>query len=167
MKTTSATLLSLALLAVPAAAETQYQSTMSGSVKLEVVPQDAKGQAQPKPGDTLTIRFVAPPKKPDERDDDPAKKLAQCGEKWNKKLADYEKRLPKLKKYVAYYDKWARYAAQRPPKLGEPLLTRESYRSCMYECLGDSAFTCPGGWPSESDAAEAGKAAEPVATTRP
>src|SRR5437588_10689313 len=98
MKIMSATFVSLALFASPATAETQYQSTMSGNVKIEAVPQDAKGQAQPKPGDTLTIRFVPPPKKPAEIDDDPAQKLEQCGKKWNDKLAAYEKRLPKLKK---------------------------------------------------------------------
>jgi hypothetical protein len=172
MKMMSAALVSLTLFASPAAAETKYQSMMSGNVKIEVTPQGAKGEAQPKAGDTLTIHFVAPPKKSaDGDDDDPAKKLEQCGEKWNKKLADYEKRLTKLKTYVAYYDKWAKYPAQRPPKLGEPLLTRESYRACMYECLGDSTFACPGGWPSEtkseSGAAEAGNAAAPAATARP
>jgi hypothetical protein len=150
MKIMSATFVSLALMAAPAMAETQYQSTMSGSVKLEVTPQGANGQAQPKPGDTLTIRFVPPPKTTDEIDDDPAQKLEQCGKKWNKKLAAYEKRLPKLKKYLAYYDKWASNPAQRPPKLGEPLLTRESYRACMYECLGDGSVACPGGWPAET-----------------
>jgi hypothetical protein len=152
MKIMSATFVSLALMAAPASAETQYQSTMSGSVKLEVAPQDAKGQgqAQPKPGDTLTIHFVPPPKKTDEGDDDSADKLRKCGEKWNKKLAAYEKLLPKLKKYVAYYDRWASNPAQRPPKLGEPLLTRESYRACIYECLGDTSVACPGGWPGET-----------------
>jgi hypothetical protein len=150
MKIICATFLPLALMAAPAAAETQYQSTMSGSVKVDVVPPDAKGQAQPKPDDTLAIRFVPPPKKSAEIDDDPAQKLEQCGEKWNKKLAAYEKRLPKLKKYLAYYDKWASYPAQRPPKLGERLLTRESYRACMYECLGDSTVACPGGWSAET-----------------
>ncbi len=106
MKMTFA-IVSLALLAAPAAAETQYQ-------------------------------------------DDPAHKLKLCGEKWNRKLAAYEAGLPKLKTYLAYYDKWERYPAQRPPKSPEPQLTRESYRACMYECLGDTSATCPGGWPAEA-----------------
>lgn len=143
MKIMPAALVSLALTALPAAAETQYQSTMSGNVKVEVLPQDAKGP--PPKAETLTIHFVPPPKKPDEVEDENADKLRKCGEKWNKKLADYEKRLPKLKKYVAYYDKWAGSAAQQPPRLGEPLLTRASYRACIYECLGDSTSACPGG----------------------
>jgi hypothetical protein len=143
MKVISATLVSLALLAAPAAAETQYQSTMSGSLKVE--------PAQPRPGDTLTIRVVPPPQQPAETDeDDPALKLKRCGEKWNKKLAAYEASLPKLKKYLAYYAKWGSYPAQRPPKSPEPLLTRESYRACMYQCLGDSSKSCPGGWPAET-----------------
>lgn len=151
MKIISAALMCLALTAAPAAAETQYKSTMSGNVKIEAAPQDAKGQAQPKADNTLTIHFVPPPKKPDVSDDDPAQKLEQCGIKWNRKLADYEKRLPKLKKYVAYYDKWAGQPAQRPPQLGEPQLTRATYRACMYECLGDSTAVCPGGWPAATD----------------
>src|SRR5262249_37016224 len=116
MKILPVTLVSLALLAAPAAAETQYQSTMSGNVKIEVTPQDARGEEGRKRGDSLTIHFVEPPKKPPEVDDDPAEKLRQCGEKWNKKLAAYEKSLPKLRKYIAYYDKWESYPAQRPPK---------------------------------------------------
>lgn len=172
MKMMSITVVSLALFAAPAAAETQYQSSMSGNVKIEVVAQDAKGQAQPKPGETLTIHFVPPPKKPDEADDDPAQKLEQCGKKWNRKLAYYnEHLLPKLKKDLAYYNKWAGNAAQRPPKPAEPLLTRASYRACIYQCLGDSAAVCPGGWPaetaSESHTAEQDKTAAPVAAARP
>jgi hypothetical protein len=155
MKIASATLVSLALMAAPAAAQAEYQSTMSGNVKIEMAPQDAKGtqgQAQPKPGDTLTIRVVPPPKQPSAIDDedDPAVKLRQCGDKWNKKLAAYEKRWPKLKAELAYYDKWASYPAQRPPKPPDPLLTRQSYRACIYECLGDTTVSCPGGWPAET-----------------
>src|SRR5262249_4991796 len=137
---------SLALFAAPAAAETPQQSTMSRTVKIEVP--DAKGQAQP--DETLTIHFVSPSKKPTVNDDDPAEKLRQCGERWNKKLAAYEARLPALKKSLAYYNKWARSAAQQPPKPAEPLLTRGSYRACMYACLGDSSVVCPGGWPAEA-----------------
>src|SRR6516162_2145092 len=102
MKILSASLSSLALLAAPAAAQTEYPSTMSGNVKIEMA---APGQAQPKPGDTLTIRVMPPPKPPEESDeDDPAAKLRRCGDKWNKKLAAYEKRWPKLKAELAYYD---------------------------------------------------------------
>jgi hypothetical protein len=150
MKIMSGSLACLALMASPAAAETQYQSTMSGSVKIEVAPQDANGQAQPKPGDTLTIHFVPPPKPPAEGDDDPSQKLVRCGEKWNRKLDAYRALLPKLNKDLAYYRQWESDPAQRPPKPAEPLLTRESYRACIYECLGDRRAKCPGGWPAET-----------------
>ena len=80
-----------------------------------------------------------------------ALQLRQCGDKWNRKLAAYEKGLPKLKKYLAYYNKWDGYPAQRPPRSPVPLLTRESYRACLYECLGDTTVVCPGGWPAETD----------------
>jgi hypothetical protein len=150
MNVFSATLVCLALTAAPAAAETQYQSTMSGNVKVEVAPQDANA-AQPKPGDTLTVHFVPPPKQPADVEDDPAEKLRQCGDKWNKKLAEYNKHvLPKLKKYLAYNNKWGGYPAQRPPTSDEPLLTRASYRACIYACLGDTTVACPGGWPAEA-----------------
>jgi len=132
MKLVSASLMSLALLSSPAAAQA-----------------DAKGPAQPKAGDALTIPAVPPAGSND--DDEPALKLKQCGEKWNRKLAAYEKGLPKLKKYLAYYHRWESYPAQRPPKSPEPLLTRESYRACIYECLGDTTVVCPGGWPAEAD----------------
>src|ERR1700688_3678566 len=95
MRVIFASLASLALMASPAAAETQDQFTMSGSMKIEVTPQDAKRQAQPKPGDTLTIRLVPPPKQPAAIDDDPTQRLKQCGAKWNKKLAAYEASLRK------------------------------------------------------------------------
>ena len=147
MKIMSASFLSLALLAAPAAAQAEYPSVMSGTVKIEMA---APGPAQTKPGDTLTIRVVTPRKPPAASDeDDPAVKLRQCGDKWNRKLADYEKRWPKLKAELAYYAKWANHPAQRPPKPPEPLLTRESYRACIYECLGDRRVTCPGGWPKD------------------
>ena len=149
MKIASATLASLALTAAPAVAQTEYPSTMSGTVKIEMAAPDAKAP-QPKPGDTLTIRVVTPPKPAETDEGDPARKLRQCGDKWNRKLAAYEKRWPKLKAELAYYDKWANHPAQRPPKPSEPLLTRESYRACIYECLGDATFSCPGGWPPET-----------------
>ena len=144
MKIMSGALASAVLMASPAAAETPYQSTTTGSMKIEVAPQ------VPKPGDTLTIRFWTPPKPPAEADDDPAEKLKKCGEKWNKKLAAYEAQLPKLNRYLAYYRKWENDPAQRPPKSPEPLLTRESYRACIYSCLGDRRARCPGGWPDET-----------------
>ena len=144
MQIMSGALASLALMALPAAAETQAQSTREGSVKIEVAPQ------VPKPGDTLTIRFWTPPKPAAGAEDDPAARLKRCGEKWNRKLAAYEAGLPKLKKYLAYYGKWENDAAQRPPQSPEPLLTREDYRACMYQCLGDRRARCPGGWPDET-----------------
>lgn len=145
----SAGLVSLALLAAPAAAEPDHRSTLSGTVKIETSPQDAKAGTEPKRDHTLTIHIVTPQQPAAGDDEEPADKLRRCGEKWNKKLAAYEKSLPKLKKYIAYYDKWARSPAQRPPKSVEPLLTRESYRACIYACLGDTTVTCPGGWPAE------------------
>jgi hypothetical protein len=152
MKIVSATLVSLVLTAAPAAAQAEYPATMSGSAKIEMVPPDAKGvqgQAQPKLGDRLTIQLAAPPKQ--ETDEEaPAVKLRQCGDKWNRKLAAYEKDLPKLKKYLAYFNKWQSYPAQRPPKSATPLLTRATYRACIYECLGDTTVSCPGGWPAEA-----------------
>jgi hypothetical protein len=153
MKMMSATLVSLALMslaAAPAAAETQYPSTMSGTVKIEVMPQDqAKATSAAKPGETLTIRFVEPAKPPAVDDDDIGQRLTQCGEKWNRKLDAHQAHLSKLRRYLAYYDKWEGYPAQRPPKSPEPVLTRASYRACIYECLGDRRVTCPGGWPKD------------------
>jgi len=143
MKITFGALASLAL-AAPATAETQSQSTTKGSVQIQVAPQ------VPKPGDTLTIRFWTPPKPPANSDDDPAERLKLCGEKWDRKLAAYEAQLPKLKKELAYYRRWGNDVAQRPPKPPEPQLTREDYRACMYQCLGDRRARCPGGWPAET-----------------
>jgi len=140
--------LGLALLAAPAAAQAEYPSVMSGTVKIEMA---APRPTQTKPGDTLTIRVVMPPTPPAASDEDgPAAKLRHCGDRWNKKLAAYEKRWPKLKADLAYYNKWANYPAQRPPKPPEPLLTRESYRACIYACLGDASVSCPGGWPADT-----------------
>ena len=148
MKLMSATLVSVALIAGPAAAETQYQSTMSGTVKIEVTPKvSAGGQAQPKPGETLTIHFVQPPKPAEPDDEDAAQKIKRCGEKWNNKLKAYEELLPKLEKYIAYRKKWENYPAQRPPNPPDPLLTRTTYRTCMYACLDNKLARCPGGWP--------------------
>jgi hypothetical protein len=138
--------MSFALMASPLSAEPQSRSTPSGTVKIEMTAQDADGQTRPKPDDALTIHIVQPPHPADVDEDQIQQKLAKCGAKWNKKLDDYQARLPKLKKYRAYYDKWENYAAQRPPRSPEPLLTRASYRACMYECLGDVRVACPGGW---------------------
>jgi hypothetical protein len=154
MKITSATLVSIALMACSASAEDAYQSTMSGNVTIQVVPQEpATGEPQPQAAQTLTVRFVPPPKPAqktaEEDQDDPQVKLKLCGERWNVKLADYEARLPKLEKYDAYYRKWQNYPAQHAPKSGDPILTRASYRACMYACLGDAAAECPGGWPAK------------------
>lgn len=152
MKIMSATLVSLALMIGPAPAEDAYQSTMSGNVTIEVVPKDTtKGETRPKPAETLTIRFVPPPKPVDVDEDDIQQKLKLCGDKWNKKLDDYEAHLPKLQKYLAYYKKWEDHPAQRPPKSPEPLLTRASYRACMYACLGGRRVACPGGWPANEE----------------
>jgi hypothetical protein len=152
MKIMSATLVSLVLMAAPAVAETQYPSTMSGTVTIEVLPQDqAKAPSAAKPGDTLTIRFVEPPKPVEPDEDDIGQKLTKCGEKWNKKLDAYEAHLSKLQRYLAYYDKWEGYPAQRPPKSPEPRLTRASYRACIYSCLGDRRVVCPGGWPKDEE----------------
>lgn len=148
MKMIFATLVSVALMAWPAAAETQYQSTMSGTVKIEVTPKDsAGGQTQPKPDETLTIHVVQPAKAAQPDEDDVAQKLKQCGEKWNKKLQAYDELSPKLEKYLAYRKTWESYPAQRPPKSPEPLLTRATYRACMYACLENRLARCPGGWP--------------------
>jgi hypothetical protein len=154
MKIISATLVSLALMACSASAEDAYQSTMSGNVTIQVVPQEpAKGETRPQAAQTLTVRFVPPPKPAqkttDEDQDDPQVRLKLCGEKWNAKLEDYEARLPKLEKYDAYYRKWQNYPAQHAPKSPDPMLTRASYRACMYACLGDRAAKCPGGWPAK------------------
>jgi hypothetical protein len=150
MKILSTGLVSFALLALPAAAETQYQSTMSGNVKIDMAPKDSA--TQPKPADTLTIQVAPPPpEQPAASDeDDPAVKLRRCGDKWNRKLAAYEKRWPKLKAELAYFNKWAGFPAQQPPRPPDALLTRESYRACLYECLGDTTVTCPDGWPPET-----------------
>ena len=153
MKIISATLVFLALMACPASAGDAYQSTMSGNVTIQVVPREpANGETQPLAPQTLTVRFVPPPKSSqkatEEDQDDPQVKLRLCGEKWNVKLADYEARLPKLEKYDAYYRKWQNYPAQHAPKSPDPILTRASYRACMYQCLGDAAAECPGGWPA-------------------
>jgi hypothetical protein len=134
----------LALTVSPAAAETQSQS------KIEAASRDTSRWAQSKPDNTLTTGFTAAPKRsPDVDDDNVLEKLKQCGAKWNRKLAAYQKSLPKMKKYRTYYDRWEAYPAQRPPQWPEPMLTRESYRACIYECLGDSNSVCPGGWPAD------------------
>jgi len=151
MKIVSAACMSLALMASSAVAEGEYRSTMSGTVKIEM--KDAKGQAAPKAGETLTIQVVQPPNAPQADADDAAQRLKACGEKWNVKLAAYEKRLPKLKKERAYRDRLAGFPAQQPPKPGEPLLTRASYRTCMYACLQEKFDRCPGGWVTEASAA--------------
>ncbi len=152
MKTMCATLVLLGLTIGPAAAEDTYRSTMSGNVTIEVVPKDAdKAPTAAKPGENLTIRFVPPPK-PDEPDaNDVAKKLKACGDKWNKKLKAYDAGARTRDKYLAYYRRWEDYPAQRPPKSGEPPLSRATYRTCMYECLQDTSEGCPGGWASDSD----------------
>jgi hypothetical protein len=149
MKLMSATLVSLALMASPVAAETQYRSMLSGSVKIEVTSQDAKGLAQPKPGETLTIQIVQPVKRAGGDAGDAQQQLQQCAEKWNRKLKAYEAGLPKLQKYLGHYAKSEDDPAQRLPKSLEPQLTRTDYRACIYECLGDRRATCPGGWPAE------------------
>ena len=148
MKMSFATLLPLLLMAAPAAAETPYQSTMSGTVKIEAAPQDGKDQTQPTSGGSLTILFVPPNKPADDGAKDPAEKLRACGETWNKKLAEFEKDLPQLKSYRIYYDRLKPYTAQRPPKPAVRLLTRESYRGCMYWCLGNKNAECP---PTKAD----------------
>jgi hypothetical protein len=81
----------LALLSAPARAEDEYQSTMSGTVAIKVVPKasaKAEGQAE----ETLTIQFVKPPREKAKADDDDdlQRKLLRCGRSWNKKLQDYE-----------------------------------------------------------------------------
>jgi hypothetical protein len=83
--------------------------------------------------------------------EDVAHKLKRCGEVWNKKLQDYETRLPRLEKFLAYYRKWESYPAQRPPKSPEPILTRADYRACISACLDDNPAACPGGWPAAAD----------------
>src|SRR5712672_1480337 len=143
MKIISATLVSLALTAASAWAEGTYQSTMSGNVTIQVIPQEpAKGETQPPAAQTLTVRFVPPPKPVQktsaEDQDDPQVRLKLCGEKWNAKLDDYEARLPKLEKYDAYYRKWQNYPAQHAPKSPAPILTRASYRAFMFKCPADA-----------------------------
>src|SRR5215467_350463 len=85
MKIVSTACVSLVLMASSAVAESAYRSTMSGTLKIEVT-RDAKAQAEPKPGEALTIRIVQPPKTPEADEDDVAKRLEACGEKWNAKL---------------------------------------------------------------------------------
>jgi len=153
MKTMPATLLLLGLTISSAAAEETYRSKMSGNVTIEVLPKDgSKAQTPAKPADTLTIRFVQPPRPIAPDEEDIAQRLARCGDKWNKKLDAYEKGLPKLQKYLAYYKRWEAYPAQRPPKSSEPVLTRAIYRTCMYACLQDRLANCPGGWAPETEA---------------
>jgi hypothetical protein len=84
-------------------------------------------------------------------EEDVAQKLNRCGEGWNKKLQEYEARLPKLQQFLAYYRKWESYPAQRPPRSAEPLLTRADYRACMYACLEERPAACPGGWPAADE----------------
>jgi hypothetical protein len=152
MKMMSATLVLLTTTLCAAAAEDSYRSTMSGNVTIEVRAKDGRNaQAASKSADTLTIHFVQPPKPTEPDEDDIAQRLKRCGEKWNKKLDAYEKGLPKLQRYLAYYKKWEAYPAQRPPRSAEPLLTRTTYRTCMYACLQDRLAGCPGGWAPETE----------------
>jgi hypothetical protein len=158
MKTMSATLVLLGLTICSAAAEDSYRSTMTGNVTIEVAPNDAdKAPADAKAGENLTIRFVPPPKPSEADEDDVAQKLTSCGEKWNKKLKAYDSGARKRDKYLAYYQRWERYPAQRPPRLGEPTLTRTTYRTCMYACLQNQLDGCPGGWAADDQKTEAKK----------
>jgi hypothetical protein len=158
MKTMSATLVLLGLTICSAAAEDTYRSTMSGNLTIEVAPKDAdKAPADAKAGEDLTIRFVPPPKPTEPDEDDIASKLQSCGEKWNKKLKAYDRDARKREKYLAYSRKWGRYAAQRPPRLDEPKLTRTIYRVCMYACLQNQLDSCPGGWAADGDEKTAAK----------
>jgi hypothetical protein len=148
MKSMSAALVTVALLACPAAAEERYQSMMSGDVTIKVVPVDAAtGASQPQSGENLTVRFVPPPKPEHENEDGVWRKLRSCGKDWDDKLHAHNQALARLEKYIAYYEKWRNSPAQRPPKPPEPDLTRASYRACMYQCLGDRRSECTGGWP--------------------
>jgi hypothetical protein len=89
---------------------------------------------------TAVDRALAPPPA---TADDIQQKLKSCGDWWKRKLGDYEHGLSRQRQYQAYYEKWKNYPAQRPPKSQEPVLTRATYRLCMYECLGDATAKCP------------------------
>ncbi len=149
MKSMSMAVVTVALLGCPAvAADERYQSTMTGDVTIKVVPVDpATGAAQPQSGEDLTIRFAPPPKRAAGTQNALWEKLRSCGKKWNDKLRAYEEESQTREAYLAYYDKWKDHPAQRPPKSSEPILTRASYRACIYQCLDPRQPPCPGGWP--------------------
>ncbi len=144
MKTMSATLVSVLLAACPALAEDTYRSTMNGTVTIQVVPQEpTEPKAAPRSLDSLTIRFAPPSEAADE--DDVEKRLSECGARWNRTLHASKLPLPKnVERYIAYYEKWKNYPAQRPPKPPESasVPTRASYRAYMAACLGEVTEQC-------------------------
>jgi hypothetical protein len=137
MKTMSATIMSLALLVCPTVADETLQSTMSGTVTLQVVPNTTPDvQAQPQSSETMTLRIVRPPQQVNTDEDDIEYKLQVCGKRWNQKLSDFEKS--------------KKVAEQKRTRIPDrDILTRVSYRQCMYWCLDELQPPCPGGLPAK------------------
>jgi hypothetical protein len=144
MKIVSAALVSCVLVAAPAwAEEDAYRSTVSGTVKIEIVPPKAaqdRAQAPRK----LTIELVAPPRPALDDVVTREERLRRCDERWSKKVA---KRRKKDAGYQTYVDERAAFPAQAAPP--EALLTRLEYRRCMYACLDINQPACPGDLPPE------------------
>jgi len=138
---------------VPSAfADETSPATLSGTVTLQVVSsKPAEAPANPQPAETLTVHVVRPSAAADDSEEAKQRDLETCGARWNDKLKAYRKELERTADYQTYFDTWKDSAAQRPPKLPIPVLTRASYRQCMAECLEGAAAggICPGGWPEE------------------
>ncbi len=147
MKMLSAAFVSCVLVVAPAwAGDDAYRSTVSGTVKIEIVPPKAArdGAPGPRTPQTLTIEVVSPPKPAPDAVPTGEQRLRRCDEGWNKKIT---KRAAKDDGYQAYVAAHAAFPAQAAPR--KPALTRLEYRRCMYACLGDSRPACPGGLPLE------------------
>lgn len=135
MKLTIAMFLPLVLLAYAASGQPSDRSTES--------------RAQPLAAQAPAVRFTPASASSDKDKAAAQRDLESCGEKWNKKLKLYKTTLEQTKDYRNYFEKWKNSSAQRPPILPIPELTRESYRLCMAQCLGDETAACPGGWPED------------------
>ena len=151
MKIVFAALVSCALATAPAWADDVYRSTVSGTVKIDIVrPKStpAADQAQaPQTPQKLTIELALPPEPADgaaaTEEATQEERLKSCDRKWAKKVAENADN----NGYQAYAEQHAGSAAQAaPPRL---VLMRLQYRQCMYECLGLEHADCPGGMPPD------------------
>lgn len=120
MRIAPALLLWFAVASSAMAADDKVESVVSGTVTIQMVPATQPGaETRQKPPDVgqVIVRF-GPQKSAAEPN-----KLEQCGDKWNKELADHVKRVAKEKT-----EPTLRGQIEKP-------LTRFDYRKYMYDCL--------------------------------